>query len=109
VELPRRGDLDVAVEAALHLEFAGIDLTLVAGDDHVVAVGKREGRESADGLADDVAPGGENAEGRSGESLAAGRATSFRVTVAARWLRVAAVTRPASTRRSARMMAFESP
>ena len=103
-------DLDVAVEAALDLELARVDLALVAGDEDVVALGQRHGREGADRLADHVAAGGQHAEGGAGEGLAArATPTSFRVTVAARWLRVASVTLPASTLRSVRMMALASP
>ena len=42
--LRRLEHLDVAVEAALDLEVARVDLAVVAGDQHVVALGERHGR-----------------------------------------------------------------
>src|SRR5918994_5084284 len=42
-------DLDIAVEPALDLELAGVDLAFVAGDQHVYTLSQRHGREGADG------------------------------------------------------------
>src|SRR3954452_9490436 len=69
-----RQHLYVAVEAALDLALARVDLALVAGDEDVFALGQRQGREGADRLADHVAAGRQHAEGGPGEGLAAGRA-----------------------------------
>src|SRR3954452_17599209 len=69
-----RQHLDVAVLAALDLELARVDLPLVAGDEDVVALGKRQRREGTDRLSDDVGARGQDAEGGAGEGLAAGGA-----------------------------------
>src|SRR5215469_716981 len=68
--LPRQ-NLDLTIEARLHLEVAVVDLAFTAGDGDVVALLEHDPWKCTDRLLDDVAPRGENRPRGIGKGLAA--------------------------------------
>jgi hypothetical protein len=65
----------------------------MAGDEHVVAFREGHGGKRADRLPDHVAAGVSTLKAVPAKASPPGAPTSFKVTVAARWFRVASVTR----------------